>query len=196
MSTKNKDELLKFIRDEVLSAKKSPLYTERKKNKVFPVIGEGNFNSRIMFVGEAPGANEDKTGFPFCGASGRLLDELLNSAGIKREEVYIANLLKCRPPKNRDPLVDELEACTPYLDSQIEAIKPKIISSLGRYSMELLMKKFGLEEKIEIISKTHGKIFNLKNGIKLIPLYHPAVAVYNANMKEVLIDDFKILKNI
>ena len=187
-----KEAKLRQIRDDVVSCERCSL----SKTRILPVIGQGNHSAKIMFIGEAPGANEDKTGIPFCGASGKFLDKLLNSAGIKREEVYIANLLKCRPPKNRGPISEELEVCTPYLERQIEAINPKVISPLGRYSMNFLMKKFNLEDQIDLISKIHGKVFNIENNIKLVPLYHPAVAVYNANMKEVLINDFKILKTI
>ena len=190
--SKEKESKLREVKDNVINCQKCSLC----KTRILPVIGQGSHSAKIMFVGEAPGAKEDKTGFPFCGASGKFLDQLLNSAGIKREEVYICNLLKCRPPGNRDPISEELEACTPYLDRQIEAINPKIISPLGRHSMNFLMKKFNLEDKIDLISKIHGKIFDIENNIKLVPLYHPAVAVYNANMKEVLIKDFEILKII
>lgn len=183
---------LKQVKEDVINCQKCSLY----KTRILPVIGQGSHTAKIMFVGEAPGANEDKTGVPFCGASGKFLDKLLNSAGIKREDVYICNLLKCRPPKNRDPKSEELEVCTAYLERQIEAINPKIISPLGRHSMNFLMKKFNLESQIDIISKIHGKVFNIENNIKLVPLYHPAVAIYNANMKGVLIEDFKILKDI
>ena len=183
---------LKQIKEDVINCQKCSLC----KTRILPVIGQGSHSAKIMFVGEAPGANEDKTGVPFCGASGKFLDKLLSSAGIKREDVYICNLLKCRPPKNRGPKSEELQVCTSYLERQIEAINPKIISPLGRHSMNFLMKKFNLEDQIEIISKIHGKVFNIENNIKLVPLYHPAVAVYNANMKGVLIEDFKILKTI
>ncbi len=206
----NIEQELKKIKDEVVSCKKCPLY----KSRYLPVIGEGSHQAKIMFIGEAPGAQEDKTGRPFCGAAGRILDELLESAGIKRKEVYICNLLKCRPPQNRDPQADEIEACVPYLEKQIEIIGPKVICPLGRHSMEFLMKKFGLKDVIEPISKIHGKVFepqiiaeDLQNSlfeqkrkgikqIKIIPLYHPAVATYNPNMKEVLKKDFKVLKKI
>lgn len=189
------DQELKKIKDEVINCKKCSLY----KTRNLPVIGEGNHQAKILFCGEAPGAQEDKTGRPFCGAAGKILDELLDSVGIKREDVYIANLLKDRPPSNRDPQEEEIEACVPYLERQIEIIKPEVICPLGRYSMEFLMKRFGLKEKIEPISKIHGKIFELgtvpaKKGLFLIPLYHPAVAIYNPNMKEILKKDFKILE--
>lgn len=184
---------LEKIREDVLVCKKCSLY----KTRNCPVIGEGNPQAKIMFIGEAPGAQEDKSGHPFCGASGKILDELLNSVGIKREEVYIANILKCRPPRNRDPQDSEIDICVPYLEKQIEAIKPKVICPLGRYSMNFLMEKFGLKEQIQQISKIHGKVFEVKTlfqEITLIPFYHPAVAIYNSNMKESLINDFKVLE--
>lgn len=190
---KNIDQELKKIKDEVINCKKCSLY----KTRNLPVIGEGNHQAKILFCGEAPGLQEAKTGRPFCGAAGKILDELFNSVGIKREDVYIANLLKCRPSQNRDPQKEEIEACVPYLERQIEIIKPEVICPLGRYSMEFLMERFGLKEKIEPISKIHGKIFEaqtLFRSIKIIPLYHPAVATYNPNMKEILKKDFKILK--
>jgi len=184
---------LKKIKDEVVSCKKCSLY----KTRTYPVIGEGNHQAKIIFCGEAPGAQEDKTGRPFCGAAGKILDELLECVEIKREEVYIANLLKCRPPQNRDPQKEEIETCVPYLEKQIEIIKPKVICSLGRFAMEFLMERFGLKDQIEPISKIHGKVFEAKilfQKITLIPFYHPAVATYNPNMKEDLKKDFKILE--
>jgi len=188
---------LKKIKDEVINCKKCSLYQDRIEGGFYPVIGEGNHQAKIMFVGEAPGLQEAKSGRPFCGASGRILDELLNSVSIKREDVYITNILKDRPPKNRDPQKEEIEARVPYLERQIELIKPIVICSLGRYAMEFLMGKFGLEDVIEPISKIHGKVFEVEivsQSIKIIPLYHPAVATYNPNKKEVLRKDFQILK--
>ena len=188
---------LKKIKEEVLNCKNCSLYEKRVKNGFYPVIGEGSHQAKIMFVGEAPGLQEAKTGRPFCGAAGKILDELLESVGIKREEVYIANLLKCRPPENRDPQPEEIKACPPYLERQIEIIKPKVICPLGRYSMKFLMEKFGLEDQIEGISKIHGRLFKGKNlfqSITIIPFYHPAVATYNPNMKEILAKDFRILE--
>lgn len=184
---------LEKIKNEVLDCKKCPLY----KTRIYPVIGEGSHQTKIVFAGEAPGSQEAKTGRPFCGTAGKILDELLESVGIKREDVYITNLLKDRPPNNRDPQKEEIEVCVPYLERQIEIIKPEVICPLGRYSMKFLMEKFGLEEKIEPISKIHGKVFETKTlfqNIKIIPLYHPAVAIYNPNMKEILKKDFQILK--
>ncbi len=185
------EKALKKIRDEVLACKKCPLY----KTRTYPVIGQGNHQAKIVFIGEAPGLSEDKTGRPFCGQAGKILDELLESAGIKREKVYICNILKCRPPGNRNPQCQEIEACTPYLERQIEIIKPKVICSLGNYSTGYIMRKYSLEDKIQGISKIHGKILAADN-LKIIPLYHPAVATYNPNMKEILKKDFKILKDV
>lgn len=127
------------------------------------------------------------------------LDELLESVGIKRKDVYITNILKDRPPGNRDPQPEEIKACTPYLERQIKMINPEIICPLGRFSMRFLMEKFGLEDRIERISKIHGRLFKSKNlfqEIIIIPFYHPAVATYNSNMKKILKEDFKILKTI
>ncbi len=194
LSTLTEQELKK-IKKEVLNCKKCPLYKERIKDGFYPVIGEGNHQTKIIFCGEAPGLQEAKTGRPFCGAAGKILDELLESVGIKREDVYISNLIKCRPPKNRNPQKEEIEACVPYLERQIKIIKPKVVCTLGNYSTAYIMEKYGLKEKIQGISKIRGKIFEAEK-IKIIPLYHPAVATYNPNMKEILKKDFKILEKL
>ena len=193
------EEDLRKIKNEVLNCKKCSLHKERVKNRFYPVVGEGNHQAKIMFVGEAPGLQEAKTGRPFCGVAGKILDELLESSGIKRENVYITNILKDRPPQNRDPQPEEIKACTPYLERQIEIIKPEIICPLGRYSMNFLMERFGLEDQIEGISKIHGRLFKSKSlfqDVAIIPFYHPAVATYNPNMKEILAKDFKILEKL
>jgi len=187
------EEELKKIKEEIINCRKCPLY----KTRNYPVVGHGNHQTKIMFVGEAPGVQEDKTGRPFCGAAGKILDELLESVEIKRENIYITNILKDRPPKNRDPQKEEIEACVSYLEKQIEIIKPEVICPLGRYSMKFLMGKFGLKDQIQPISKIHGKVFESKSlfqDIILIPFYHPAVATYNSNMKEILKKDFQVLK--
>jgi len=187
------DKKLAQIKEEVLKCQKCSLY----KTRVLPVIGEGNHQAKIVLCGEAPGFNESKTGRPFCGNSGKVLDELLESVGIKRQEVYIANILKDRPPQNRNPQKEEIEACAPYLERQIEIIKPKIVGALGNYAATYILEKYGLKEKIQGISKIHGKVFEAKTSfgqIRIIPFYHPAVVVYNQNMKRELEKDFKILK--
>ena len=177
------------VKDEVLACKKCPLY----KTKTYPVIGQGSHQAEIIFVGEAPGFNEDKTGRPFCGEAGKVLDELLDFIGFKREEIYICNILKCRPPGNRNPKKEEIEACASYLEKQIEIIEPKVICVLGNYSTAYILEKYGLKEKIQGISKIHSQVFSA-NNFKIIPLYHPAVATYNPNMKEILKKDFKVLE--
>lgn len=191
-----KESNLKKIKDEVLNCQKCQLYKTRK----YPVIGQGSHQAKICFIGEAPGANEDQTGRPFCGQSGKVFDELLNSVNIKREEVYITNILKCRPPNNRNPLENEIETCSSYLSRQLDLIKPKVICCLGNVATRFIMKKFGLFKKIEGIGKIHGQIFSVNwgNGSQLyiVPLYHPATVVYNANIKKILIKDFTIVKNI
>jgi len=186
---------LKRIKDEVLKCKKCPLYEERIKNNFFPVIGEGNHNAEIIFIGEAPGLNEAKTGRPFCGTAGKILDKLLKSARIKREDVYITNIVKDRPPNNRNPKPEEIEAYSPFLERQIEIIKPKIICPLGNYSTTYILKKYNLEEEIQGISKLHGRVFCTDN-LKIIPLYHPAAGAYNSNLIEVMRNDFQIIKKI
>ncbi len=184
---------LKSIKEEVIACQKCSLY----KSRVLPVIGEGNHQAEIMFIGEAPGEQESKKGRPFCGRAGQVLDELLDSIGIKRSDVYITNLLKDRPPNNRDPLPEEINVCAPFLERQIKAISPKVLCLLGRHSMRFIMEKFGLKDKIAPISQIHGQIFSVSSlfqDIKIIPFYHPAVAVYNPLMLKTLKEDFKILK--
>jgi DNA polymerase len=192
----SKFEELKKIRDEVLALKNSPLYKYRVENKYFPVIGEGNHDAKIMFVGEAPGRNEAKTGRPFCGAAGKILDELLKEADLKREDVYVTNIVKDRPQNNRDPLPEEIEIYGPFLDKQIEIIKPKIIATLGRFSMNYILQKFG--HQMETIGKMHGTMVDAEASygpIKIAILYHPAVAIYNRNQLDELKKDFRILKS-
>ena len=192
---KNRDNLLIKIKEEVINLTESPLYEERIKNKVFPVIGEGNHFAKIMFIGEAPGRNEAKTGRPFCGAAGKILDELFSFAKIERKDVYITNIIKDRPPFNRDPSPEEISIYAPFLNKQIEIIRPEIISTLGRFSMKYIMEKFDLNPGS--ISENHGKVFEANSSygkIKIIPLYHPAVAVYNNSKKDDLKKDFVILK--
>src|SRR3989338_5091760 len=145
----DKKESMKKIRDELFSDSSLPLYAERTKNKVFPVIGEGSHDAKIIFIGEAPGKNEAATGKPFCGASGKILDQLLESAGILRQDVYVTNIVKDRPPMNRDPMPNEIEAYAPYLDRQINIIQPEVIATLGRFSMVYIMNKFGLNSQVE-----------------------------------------------
>jgi DNA polymerase len=189
----DKEKSMYFLKEEIFSCEKCPLF----QTKINFVVGEGSLNPKIMFIGEAPGSNEDKQGKPFVGRAGKILDELLNSIGIKREEVYIANILKCRPPQNRNPNSEEISFCSQYLNKQIEIINPKIICCLGNFAKDFIMKKFGLEKEIKGISEIHGKIFNintLSGKIKIMPLYHPAVATYKPSTIEILKKDFEIVK--
>ncbi len=185
---KRTEKLIK-IRDEVIKCQKCSL----SKTRTLPVIGQGSHQANIIFIGEGPGFNEDKTGVSFCGQAGNILDELFDSSKYQRKDAYICNILKCRPPNNRDPGKNEIEACTPYLEKQIKIIQPKVIATMGNYATNFILEKYGLKDKIEGISRIHGKVFQAEK-VKIIPLYHPAVAVYNANMKETLKKDFKILK--
>lgn len=148
------------------------------------VPGEGNLDAEILFVGEAPGQKEDELGRPFVGAAGKLLDQLIESIGLKRDTVFIANLIKHRPPGNRDPLPEEIAAYTPYLDEQLAIIKPKLIVTLGRYSMT-----YFLGPNL-VISKIHGQPKRNAKGQVVIPMYHPAAALYSGNLRPVLFADF------
>lgn len=146
------------------------------------VFGDGSPDADIVFIGEAPGKNEDVQGLPFVGAAGKFLNEMLESIGLKRSDVYITNIVKYRPPNNRDPLPEEKSAFLPYLQKQIAIIKPKLIVTLGRHSMECLLP--GLK-----ISQVHGQPKRYKGQVYL-PLFHPAAALYNGGMRQILMDDF------
>lgn len=151
------------------------------------VLGCGNEKAEIMFVGEAPGFHEDREGMPFVGPAGQFLDQLLESIGLKRGQVYIANTLKCRPPDNRDPLPEELAACTPFLFKQIELIRPHIICTLGNHATKTLL------QTSTGITQLRGKLIR-KGGLAYVPLFHPAAALHKPPLKSVLIDDFLRLR--
>lgn len=185
---------LQDIRNQVINCKKCHLH----KTRTYAVPGEGNTNSEIVLVGEAPGAKEDRTGRPFVGAAGQLLDELIQRyLRIERDSVFITNLVKCRPPNNRDPSEDEIVTCSPYLLAQINLIKPKIIVTLGRHSTRFFQNLAKVEE--ESISKCHGKPFyiNLSFGtVRVFPSYHPAAVLYNRSLKSELEKDFQLLSRL
>jgi uracil-DNA glycosylase family 4 len=191
----NKTEELKLVENEVINIS-GELANLRRKEGYLPVFGEGSVNASIMFVGEAPGAKEAETGRPFVGRAGKLLDELLASVDLPREEVYITSIVKDRPPKNRDPLPKEIALYAPSLDKQIEIIKPKIIATLGRFSMVYIMTRYGLDSELGPISTLHGKVLESPHGFKVLPLFHPAAAIYNQRLKPTLIEDFKVLKTL
>lgn len=173
------------LHEQILSCTQCPLHSTR----THAVPGEGHFEAKVMFVGEAPGEQEDLQGKPFVGQAGQLLNHWLADIGLSRREVFIANVLKCRPPQNRDPHPSEVETCTPYLSAQISLIQPEIICPLGRHAMELLL---GKEFKI---SEAHGKIFT-RNGTYYLPMYHPAAILRrnNETMKQIVRNDMLRLK--
>lgn len=173
------EEILKEVAAEVSICARCALCNSRTK----AVPGEGNPHARLLFIGEGPGFHEDRQGRPFVGPSGQFLDELLRSINLKREDVFITNVVKCRPPENRDPLPKEIAACADYLDRQIAAIKPRVIVTLGRHSME----KFFGGEKISVI---HGRP-RQKDGYMCIPMFHPAAALRTESYKIALREDFK-----
>jgi DNA polymerase len=180
------------IEAEVKACRKCELWKGRRN----PVPGEGSLNATIMFIGEAPGYWEDVKGRPFVGAAGKLLEEMLSKIGLSRSDVYIANVLKCRPPNNRDPRPSEVQACTPYLDRQIRVIEPKLIVTLGRHSTSHVLPKAELNEGG--ITRLRGRVYEaelLGLKIRVIPAYHPAAALYNPKYKEALEKDFQIIKS-
>lgn len=194
-----KSDEMKKIHDEVVALKHSPLYVYRTENNYVPVIGNGSLDASIMFVGEAPGEKEAQTGQSFCGRSGKVLDALFASVGIEREDVYITSIVKDRPPKNRDPLPAEIALYAPFLDRQISILKPKVIATLGRFSMQYVMSRYGLAEKLAPISALHGQVFETEiegQKVKIIPLYHPAAAIYNQKLMKDLQSDFQVLKGV
>jgi len=155
---------------------------ELSRSRTNAVPGEGNPQARVMLIGEGPGFYEDKEGKPFVGASGKFLTELLENAGIKRDDVFITNVVKCRPPGNRDPLPDEIQACAPYLERQISLIDPDVIVTLGRFSMS----RFFPGERI---SKIHGKPKEVGRRL-IVPMYHPAAALHQGALKATIQEDF------
>ena len=178
---------LEALRKEVEGCRKCPLWRTRKN----PVFGEGPPDAEIMLIGLGPGRQEDLQGRPFVGAAGKFLDQLLEIAGLRREEVYITNVMKCFLPENR-ATDDEIKTCTQYLDQQIEIIQPKVIVTLGNVATNHIFGKFGL--KPEAMEKVHGKIFEISTLIfqaHLIPMYHPASALRNPPLRGTLIEDWR-----
>ncbi|MBT6689938.1 uracil-DNA glycosylase [archaeon] len=158
--------------------------TELFRDCINVVVGKGNLNSNILFVGEAPGRREDELGEPFVGAAGKNLDKLLDNVGLSLDDIYVANILKCRPPENRDPLPEEIAAHTPWLLKQIRDMKPKVVCSLGNYATKFFM-ALGRPEDMKKqpgISQVHGEVREIEIGgvkIRLLPLFHPAAIIYN-----------------
>jgi DNA polymerase len=174
-----KQQRLDQIKADIVKDKICPDLAKTANNMVF---GDGNIDADIVFIGEAPGKNEDLQGLPFVGAAGKFLDEMLAHIGLKRGDVYITNIVKYRPPNNRDPLPDEKTAFLPYLQRQLAVIKPKLVITLGRHSLNCFLPDLS-------ISQVHGQPKRFKGQVYL-PLFHPAAALYNGGMRQTLVEDF------
>ena len=179
------EQTLKQVAEAVSTCTHCELHYSRKN----AVPGEGQSDAEIMFIGEGPGFHENEQGRPFVGPAGKLLDELIENIGLKRPDVFITNIVKCRPPNNRDPRPEEIDACTGnYLEKQIQAINPKVIVTLGRYSMGLFLP----DAKI---STVHGRPLSVK-GRLIVPMYHPAAALHQPSLKPTLMEDFSNLPEL
>jgi DNA polymerase len=195
MASTKQDEL-DAIKAQILKDKVCPELAETATQLVF---GDGNPDSEVVFIGEAPGKNEDLQGIPFVGAAGKFLNEMLEMIDLQRKDIYITNIVKYRPPDNRDPLPEEKKAFLPYLQSQLEAIQPKVVVTLGRHSTNCFLPDLQ-------ISKIHGQPKRVKLSLKqrkddvlevvILPLFHPAAALYNGAMRQTLIDDFALIPAI
>ncbi|WP_119069461.1 uracil-DNA glycosylase [Aggregatilinea lenta] len=194
--TETRIQQLGKIAAELRAFKESPLYEYRVENDYLPVIGTGSPDAAIMIIGEAPGEHEAETGQPFVGAAGRVLDELLASIGLQREDVYITNIVKDRPPKNRDPRTVEVELYAPFLERQIAIIQPKVIATLGRFSMEFILDLLDMPELGQKIGELHGKQLEGKadyGTVTVVPLYHPASGFYNRSLRAAMDEDIRAL---
>jgi DNA polymerase len=190
---KNKTQRMNQITSEARSCLKCALGENRKNI----VVGSGSLDAEIVLIGEAPGKKEDESGFPFVGSAGKLLDELLKSSNLKRNEIFIGNVLKCRPPGNRKPKKGEITACEQYLLRQLEIIKPKVIAPMGNSALSYFQLKYNLGE--EVIGDVHGRVFDIETSwgrVKLIPLYHPAAAIYRRQLLNDLENDMRKLAGL
>ena len=189
----SKGELMEVLKGEIVKCDRCGLCSGASKK----VIGEGNLNAGVVLVGEAPGRKEDELGRPFVGSAGKLLDRLLEGTGLPRESVYITNVVKCRPPKNRRPKKAETEACSGHLEKQLEIIKPRVVAPMGNSAIGYFFDEFGLEPSN--IGDSHGKPMRVKctwGNIILFPLYHPAAAIYNRRLLRELEGDIAALKRV
>lgn len=190
----NKDSI-EFDFPEALLVKNTEIFRDCKNI----VVGKGNLNAKILFVGEAPGRNEDEQGLPFVGAAGKNLDKLLEKVGLSINDIYIANILKCRPPENRNPSAEEIKAHTPWLLKQVMEIKPEVICSLGNYATKFFLSGADVDsmDKQPGITSVHGRVKMIEingNMIKLIPLFHPAAIIYNRGLLAEWEKDIEIVK--
>ena len=179
------------LRAQIASCARCPLHATRTN----AVPGEGDVNADIMFIGEAPGRNEDIQGKPFVGRAGEVFDQLLNSIGLTREKIYLCNILKCRPPNNRNPLAGEISACVGSLDIQIKTVNPKVIGTLGNFATTYIFEKFDvLPAKISSVA---GRVIDVETPFgpkKIVPVFHPAVATYNIHKMDLLLSHFQAFK--
>jgi len=186
-----KSHQIEAIAEEIRNCRKCGLSKTRTK----AVPGEGDADSSVVLIGEAPGYWEDRKGRPFVGAAGKVLDEALEEIGLRRAEIFITNVLKCRPPGNRDPRSEEIQACTPFLDRQLEIIKPRFIVTLGRHSTSYLFSKMNLD--FYSITRVHGQIYEARFAdweSLVMPTFHPAAALYNVNLRGEIINDLQVLR--
>ena len=182
----NRAEALSAIRADIGDCTRCKLHTLGRKQIVF---GVGNPQARLMFVGEAPGADEDIQGEPFVGRAGQLLTKIIEAIDLKREDVYIANVIKCRPPQNRNPEPDEVETCEPFLFRQIDVVKPAVIVALGNFAVQTLLRT------LDPISRLRGRVFDYR-GAKLIPTFHPAYLLRNPSSKREVWEDMKLVRSL
>ncbi|OGJ62266.1 hypothetical protein A3H22_04285 [Candidatus Peribacteria bacterium RIFCSPLOWO2_12_FULL_55_15] len=176
------DMTLDHLREKLLSWKGCELHKSAK-----PVLGEGNPAAEVMFIGEAPGQKEDELGRPFVGPAGQLLDELLHSIGLQRKDVYISNVVKYRPPGNRDPTPEEKEQCMPWLKMEIAIVRPRVICPLGRHALGHFFPTLSM-------TTVHGKPMTLTDAVTIFPIYHPAAALHNPSLRTALAEDFRRLR--
>ncbi len=190
---------LAALEQTLASLESSPLYAYRIEQGYQSVLGEGSPTARLMLIGEAPGEREAKAGRPFIGASGRLLDQLLASIDLARDDIYITNVVKDRPPENRDPRAAELQIYTPLLVRQLELIQPPLVATLGRFAMSFIFELFEMPQQGQKIGQLHGQYFTVEAAygpVTIVPLYHPAVALYDGRLRATLFDDFQTIKTL
>jgi len=196
---KSKAAQLEALKGEVEKLSASPLYAYRQENGYQVVFGEGDPGARLMFIGEAPGKQEALKGRPFVGAAGRVLDDLLQSIGLERAGVYITNILKDRPPENRDPRREEIALYVPFLRRQLELIRPAVIVTLGRFAMQFIFEELDMPQQGGSISLLHGQPLEATapyGPVAVVPLFHPAVTFYKRDQQQILKDDFQVLKSL
>lgn len=190
---------MEAIEEEVRNLYTSPLYPYRKENDYQPVIGEGDLNANVLFIGEAPGKNEAESGRPFCGRAGKILDGLLETAGLERDDVYITNIVKDRPPKNRRPTQMEVSIYTPFLIRQLKIIHPKIIVTLGKTAADFAFEELDGKKEFSSFKDMEGKVFEIEiNSYRalLYPLYHPAYAIYQRTILPQMEGEFRKIPEI